>query len=186
MANREYDFFARRAEALDILLPVVDLLGLVVLTDGGGLELPRVVSPQSMRTLDASKPARFWVSRSVPPREVLESTHSAPGKWGWVSLHLPQERGNELLMGYLGAKNVWHEDGVRKTNPESFDLFSRLTKELKRHARGPVRVRNVATGASAPARNVGVMDGARDWVANHGQLRDSIARNIAYEVAGSA
>jgi hypothetical protein len=31
-------------------------------------------------------------------------------------LELPQERGDELLLGSLDAKNEWHEDGSRKTS----------------------------------------------------------------------
>jgi hypothetical protein len=186
MASRSYEFLARRGEVLDILLPLIDELRLVVLVDGGGVEPMRVVSPESLGSLDVARPARFQLATSVPPPEVLAETVMTPAKWGWVSLELPEERGHDLLQGSLAAKNDWFEGDVRNTNEASYGLFAQLKKALKRHAHGSVFVRNVVTGASGPAKNLGVMEGARAWVAAGGQLRDAIARNIAYDLADPA
>ena len=160
----------------------IDNLRLVLLADGGGVEPMRVVDPKTLHQLDAAKPARFQLARSLPPREALHEQLITPAKWGWVGLDLPQEVEAVLLLGTLGAKNDWHEDGIRKQKQDSFELFSDVRRILRRGARGSVIARSAITGATGPARGIGVLPGAHAWAAAGGQLGQWGVKNVAFEI----
>jgi hypothetical protein len=99
---------------------------------------------------------------------------------------LPQEVETVLLLGTLAAKDDWHEEGVRMHKHDSFALFGNVRRILSRAARGSVIARNVITGATGPARGIGVLPGAHAWAAAGGQLGQWGVKNVAFEIVEPA
>jgi hypothetical protein len=184
MASRGYSFFARRDEAVAILEKAVDELRLVLITDEGGFEPLEVTDIANVRHLDPQKPARLEIATTFPTRALLREEEVTPGKWGWVTLDLPQERDGQLLMATVGTKTVSVEGGHPRSDEIATTLFNTLKKAFKSHSQGRLTVRNVVTNATGPATGIGILPGGMDWVEAGGHLRQEGVLNIAFELDG--
>jgi hypothetical protein len=117
----------------------------------------------------------------LPPAKGL-----CPGQFGWIDGVPPREQGKVLLMGEIGSKSIWYNPITKSNlrNDNVHDLFKRASKALRKHLRFPVWGKNtVHITEWEPSRSIGYSQGAADWVASGGELRQEGVRNILFSVS---
>ena len=180
MGAKIRQFFSTRNEALALLGRALELREGVLLEPGRtGLSL---VSTEDLRRRPADEPARIFAAESEPLPEAMRGASPQPGRWGWVQIDLPVERGGTLLLGTMGAKSSWLETktGLQRRNESAFRLFNRLAKDMLGGLRTGVRARNMRSGAEDIAKGVQFSFGAEKWVREGGLLRQEGVDNIEF------
>jgi hypothetical protein len=113
-------------------------------------------------------------------------TSRAPGQLGWIEVTPPIVQGNALLKAEIASKSDWYdsETETQRKNDDVHVLFRTVAKHLRKHLRYPVWGKNVAYHTPWEAcQDIGYSQGAADWVASGGELRQEGVRNILFSVS---
>jgi hypothetical protein len=151
----------------------------VVESEGSKLKL---VEPSDLRQKPADRPLRVYLAEAKPTKSALEGRVVQPGRWGWVQIDMPMERGDTLLLGTIGAKSDWHDAdaGLTMKNEDALDLFTRVLKVVGKALKGPMWVCNVKTGATRAYRDLRYSEEAKEWLRRGGKLRQEGVANSEF------
>jgi hypothetical protein len=127
----------------------------------------------------------FFVGDTIPPK--LPAANDAnPGELGWVSVMAPREQGRVLLMGNIGSKSTWYDDKTKSgwQNEDVHQLFRKVAKPLRKRLRFPIWARGTfADSKWVSYRDVGYSQGAAEWAAGGGELRQEGGKNVVFNVS---
>lgn len=127
----------------------------------------------------------FFIGDNIPD-ELPDARSLAPAKFGWIQGMAPREQGKVLLMGDIGSKSTYHDPETNSgwRNDDVHELFKKVAKSLKKRLKFPIWARaTFADSKWVSYRDVGYSQGAADWVASDGELRQEGGKNVIFSVS---
>jgi hypothetical protein len=184
MSTRTLRFFMRLDEFSGITWQIAHHLHLHVILVRMGVHIGLGTRPERLDMEDGRPADRVFFARQKPDLQIVDPRHLHPGKWGWVDAEIPREEDLTLLMSSIGAKSNWYDTELHAIleNAESLHLFRAIAPSFRKHLHRPVWVSNVLGDTPQPYQNLGYSDGAAQWVAEGGVLRQSGVANIRYHI----
>lgn len=183
MVTKNFQFFARRSEALGFLKELAQRHELWVILPSAG----------EHRVLDAAQFAdiqsdaidnvdRMFIAKEKPARKQLLATEVMPAMSGWMMFRFPIEAGTHLMLGDFSVKSDWFdkETGTNHENRNLPKLYSKLRADLGKRLNSPVWAINIKSGAAAKYPGIGCSRGASQWEAQGNELRQEGVNNVRF------